>query len=329
LKPILGLGQEANYFPAIKKLEGERGNMSTLQNVIEFGDLSGKHLAALVNKLGGLDNLKAVLRGQMKITLEEVAPLLADRNGRLRPQRLHARVCDPNRELRFDKPVMATEVDYATRLYRLHTLLDINTGVTAAAFQLGTERLLADLVFNPQVSSLANGCVLPLVLPELKSGDLGKEVEIMATALGNGYEESYLDRKFVNRLASFLISQVAASAKSRHEALNEARQRGPVIALHFPCAMQGFSVQAAREQIHALPEGFALSGTDTLVAGIMYPELFESNRIPGLDMAALDWMSTNYSLSLVANNGKLALINRDCLGTANGSCSSGLLFFRW
>jgi len=70
------------------------------------------------------------------------------------------------------------------------------------------------------------------------------------------------------------------------------------------------------------------SGLDTSIAMVMYPDILARNRnTPGLNLAALQWMSTDYSLSFfVAEDDELNFTFTGRLASAYDVFSSGLLF---
>jgi hypothetical protein len=104
-------------------------------------------------------------------------------------------------------------------------------------------------------------------------------------------------------------------------------KQGPVKGIHFPNPLQGFSIKASREQMLTLPKGFILSGLDTAIAMIMYPDVLARGYLtPGLDLAALSWQSADYSLFFRADVSRLDFDNSDGLAVDYGNYSGGLLF---
>ena len=82
--------------------------------------------------------------------------------------------------------------------------------------------------------------------------------------------------------------------------------------IHFPNPLQGFSVNASREQMATLPQGFILSGMDTSVAMVMYPDILARDwNTFGLDLAALSFyfQYSRYSLKFTANDVNLEFDN--------------------
>lgn len=148
-------------------------------------------------------------------------------------------------------------------------------------------------------------------------------------AVNHSYKQEFPDRKFNNLRQGTLAGQVNMVDVSRHKQLIERAKKKPVVGLYFPNPLQGFSVDASREQMNDLPEGFYLSGLDTVIAMIMYPDILARDvKIPGLYLTALQYKSPEYYLYFKANDDKLSFGATDYLSVAGGSYSGGLSFLR-
>lgn len=293
----------------------------------ELEGLDAGRQLALVKKLGGRDIVNAILRGEKTVTVEDAIRLLFDKHGRRIPEGLQTNVCDANRDFRLDQPKLDGEADFANRIMRLRECLSIDTGVTAEQFKAETERLLAVIRGNSQIANIANGVWLPVVLPKLITGDLGAELEMYLAGVANSYSKTFSDRSFNNYRKGDLSGKVSIVDGSRHDQLIGRMNEGPVIGLHFPNSLQGFSIQADREQMSTLPEGFILSGMDTPIAMVMYPDILARDwNTPGLDIAALQWQSAGCSLHFLASGDWLDFGYMGSLANAYGFFSGGLLF---
>lgn len=302
--------------------------MSTeTKKVLMIQDWTIGDLNALVKNLGGEEIARQIQKGGVKVVLEEALRTLFDKNGRRVPQGLTASVCDANKDFRLNQPELAEETDYANRLLRLHGCLSVDTGITAKQFEQETGRLLILIRDNPQVANITNRVWLPVVLPKLITDDLGAELEYYLTAVGNSYAKVFPDRKFYNHRKGTLAGEVKIVGGSRHSQLIAKMKQEPVIGIYFPNPLQGFSVNASREQMATLPKGFVLSGLDTVIAMIMYPDVLARDfNTPGLDLAAFSWRSVDYSLYFRADD---AWLYFDCTGGlpfARGRYSGGLFF---
>lgn len=265
----------------------------------------------------------------MSVKPEEVIKTLFDKNGQRIPQDLKARVCVPDRDFRLDQPQMTEEVHYANRILRLHGKLGIDTGITAEQLQQETERLLVLIRNNSQIANITKGVWLPVVLPKLGTNDIGMALKQYLEAVGKSYTEVFPNRKFHNYRKGELACQVFAVKGSHHDQLIEQMKQGSVIGIHFPKPLQGFSVDASREQMITLPEGFILSGLDTAIAMVMYPDVLARNwYTPGLILAALAWQSAWCSFHFRASADWLVFYASGDLGFASYDyyCSGGLLF---
>jgi len=249
-------------------------------------------LNALVKNLGE-ETARKIQRGEVKVSLEEVMKVLFDKHGRRIPEGLRANVCDPNRDFRFDQLELIGKAYYANGIKRLHDTLEVDTGISAKQLKREIEHLLAILRENSRVANIINGVWLPVIMPKLEADDLGTTLEQYLEAVGKSYTDVFPDRKFNNYLKGKLVDQVSIVDNSRHDQLIKRMRQGPVPGIHFPNPLQGFSFQADREQIVTLPERFVLSGLDTVIAMVMYPDILAWNYwTPDLDLAALSYQST-------------------------------------
>ena len=318
---------------------------------MKYGDVTLGQVEAAINKLGGQKVWDAWLRGEVTVEVEEVIRILFDKHGRRIPQGLQANVCDANRDFHLDQPELATVVDYANRILRLHGALGIDTGITAEQFKQETERLLALIRGNSQIANITNGVWLPVVLPWLTTDDLettlGQCLEQYLEAVGKSYEKTFSNRKFYNYRKGTLAGEVSFIDRESQRELIFKMKQGPVMGIHFPNPLQGFSINASREQMSTLPparaakegfhrtqftgiqarEGFILSGLDTAIAMIMYPDILARDcNTPRLDLAALSFHSTDYSLDFLVRGSGLGFDYTLDLASADGSYTSGLLF---
>ncbi|MFH1551378.1 MAG: hypothetical protein ABIC36_00685 [bacterium] len=290
----------------------------------KYADWTRGQVEALINIIGE-ENAKGLLAGDVSIEFKEVVKKFFDRHGRRIPKDLQANVCDANRDFRLDQPKLDTESDFANRILRLHGCLNIDTEVTAEQLMAETKRLL-DIIWEK--FQITNIVCLPVVLPKLVTDDLGAELELYLAGVNNSYAKTFSNRKFYNHRIGILANEVSIVDGSRHDQLIARIKEGPVIGLHFPNPLQGFSIHASREQMSTLPEGFILSGMDTPIAMAMYPDILARDwNTPGLALAAFSWQSADYSLSFRAFDGRLAFGYTVCLAFAYDYCSSGLLFF--
>lgn len=167
-----------------------------------------------------------------------------------------------------------------------------------------------------------------MILPKIETDNIGNVLENCLGAVRKSYIDVFPDRKFNNYRVGELSNQVFITEGSRHDYLINRMKQGPVIAIHFPNSLQGFSINASRKQMATLPEGFILSGLDTVIAMAMYPDVLARDwYTPGYDLAALLWRSPGCSLHFWAGDGRLSF---DVGGALGGACgdyfSSGLLF---
>lgn len=283
-------------------------------------------LNALVKNLGE-ELARKIQRGEVSVRVEEILKTLFDKTGRRIPQSIKANVCDPDRGFNLVQPAMATLEDYAVRLQRLHKNLGIDTGIAVSEFKQEIERQLELVQSNPKAANILKGVWLPIVLPKLEANDLGDILERYLKAFEKSYLDNFPKRKFNNYREGEIKDKVSV-VEARYDEVIKRMKQEPVVAIYFPNSLQGFSINASREQAESLPESFALSGFEAALAGIMYPEvMLRDFHTPGFDLAGFAWRSSDYSLYLKARDVSADFGNRGCLADAYDGYSAGLVFF--
>ena len=292
-------------------------------------------IEAVFNQLGGEDAVDALLRGDKGAKVEDVIIKLFDKNGRrIPPHNLRANVCDPNRNFHIVQP----NIVLADRFNRLVETLGIESqgcSIGMSGLDFEKEVALTKDVFkaNELLKTLGEG--YPILLPQMDlTADYGTILETtVLPAVKRAYTKEFKKfmggRKFANYRNGDLAGKVTIIEGVRHERIIERLKHGPVIGLCFPVALQGYSVQAQREQMATLPEQFSLAGVETLFAAMMYPDVMARDyNTPGYDLSALQWQELDCSLDFWALDDRLEFDARALLGHAYGHCSGGLLFVR-
>jgi hypothetical protein len=314
-------------YTKIGQNEPERSDkMSTTADVLEkLRGWDGPTMLALVDAAGGRENLEAVLRGEKKMTFEDVIRKLVDKNGRLIPAKeLKCNVCDPNKKFNLIQP----QVDCAQRLNRFVQFLPGMQFPSVAEFDLHVRALIGQLKNDSLLSNLLNGVYLPVCFPKLEISDYGKSLEeIFIAAAEKSYKVQFPERSFNNYRKGELAGKVGIVEGSRHEKLLAKMVEGPVVGIIF-FPMQGFSIDASREQMSVLPESLLLSGSiDITTAAAMYPDVIgREYNTPGYLCSANTWQSAEYSLYAKADDDDFSFSNADYLAGADDYYSSGLFF---
>lgn len=289
---------------------------------------TGGQTAAILSKVcgGDTEKLDALLRDELRVELKEVLKKLFGKFGRRIPEGLLANVCDADRSFRLEQPSFIDLEKYGERLQRLHDSLEIDTGVSDEVFCREINRLMGIILENSQIANITKGVYLPIVLPQLTTDDLGATLEQYFEAASKSYAKTFNGREFFNHHKGALAGEVNIVNGSRHDQLIVKMKQGPVIGIHFPNPLQGYSFNASREQMATLPEGFILSGLDTVIAMAMYPDvLARDDKTPGLDLAALSWRSAACSL-FFPTGGRLYFNDTFNLAGIYVHFSGGLLF---
>lgn len=288
-------------------------------------------IEALLNIIGE-KNALALLHGEKILVAEEksvcikeaILPLF-DKHGRRIPPcgGLVANVCDPNRSFHLIQP----EIDYRARLAQLEAT-GLAALISAAEFEARARELLQMLAESEPLKNLLKGVHLPVVIPQTEVADIGRTTEEFVTMAGKSYCRQFPKRSFTNYRAGGLEGEVSLMENSRYERLVEGIAKSSIVGICFPNPLQGFSVDAQREQMATLPESLLLSGPlDTAVAWIMYPDVLARDyNTPGYDCSAVQWQSAEGSLDFGAYDDCADFGYGAGLSGARGTDSGGLLF---
>ena len=328
---------------------------------VKYGDETLGRWQALIDKLGGA-TVQRILNGELKVEIveggyrdngkavlvpegeggstekvlltPETTTLLIDRHGRrIPPQGMQAKAKDANWDFCLEQPA----IGYARRLAHLTRYFPEGTKFSSTEeFVRHTKEILDWIRGHEQISNLLTGddlkvVRLPICLPKLEVEDYGRTLEeIFLTAAASSYREQFPDRKFVNHRQGELANQVSIAAGSRHKQLLARMVEGPVTGVFFSNALQGYSIDADCEQVASLPENILLAGGfDTITALTAYPDVLARDyHTPGLDLAALFWQSSRYSLGCWARGARFDFGRTFRLARAFGSSSAGLLVLR-
>ena len=232
--------------------------------------------AALGGQEDGEANADLFLAGKLRLRAEEIVELLVDVNGRCIPlASMKGGHVDANRDFHLAQP----EINYAVILARLQQFFGTEMKfVSAEEFVKQAAALIARVREDKQVANLLKGVYLPIVLPQLKIADYGQTLEaVFLTAVQRAYQAQYPDRVFNNYRKGELAGRVGVVEESRHQQLVEKMAKGPVVLIHFPNPMQGFSIPGDRKMIGALPAGFMLAGAlDTATSSSPTPRPWRS-----------------------------------------------------
>lgn len=304
--------------------------------------LVGGRLEALGNMLGTLDDesvAEGLLTGDFEakaagdlVVIQRRIPLLFDRRGRRIPPRgLKASVLPPNREFRLVQPdisrsALAQQLERLSR--RFPTGLETEF-LPVVEFIEQIDALINQLQADKQLANLLKGVYLPVCMPHLVVADYGQALdEIFLPAVAAAYKAQFPERSFTNYRQGVLASQVTIVPGTRHERLLTAMAAGPVVGLYFPNPLQGFSVDAQREQMATLLDGFVLSGPlDIAAAWVMHSDVLARDfQTPGYDCSAVQCESSESSLCFRADNGMARFGSRTDLSDARVNYSGGLFF---
>jgi len=299
----------------------------------KYPDLTGGQVEAFLNialaKIGA-ERLPDILAGRLMPKWEKNVQLLVDKNGRCIPDGLLSNVVGANRNFFQNQPTLDT-AGITALLARHKEYCHFPCAAFPSVNEIET-RYAAILQWLNLPENEENGAKNLLnvphflgVLPQIPAGDHGAILESLVEAAGRSYIKQFPNRKFYNNLRGQLVDNVKIADSARYGEFVRRATTGSLVWASFRTCLQGFSIPADREQEARMPSRFILSGgLDIAVAMAMYPEILAHDfNTPGLDMAALQFGSADYSLFFNAFDSRLRFIRRG-LG-AYGYFSGGLL----
>ena len=262
-------------------------------------------IEALLNTLGGAEAAKDVLRGRKKVYREGEGyqPLFDLHGWRLPP---------PNMKERHGCPVpnvcLASPIDFAdkpnleTRFVRTCKCFGVEPPFKPSDFRDRASKAKSRIAQDDATGDVLRGPCLPIFLPSIQGmapiqemGHCGEIIEKLAlrSLIGQVFAERFPGQRF-----SDVVGRTWFSIRegSRHEKLIAAMSAGPVAALYFPMALQGYPPLAAVEQMESLPDHFLLSGAiNVMAAMIMYPDMLARDaNVPDLECAGVGDYSTAF-----------------------------------
>lgn len=296
-----------------------------LQQRIKYAGLTYGQVEALINRIGGLEVLVAILEGRKKIVIENVELPLVDQYGRfIPPHGFKSQHVDADREYKMTSRIIDS-YSIVTTCQRFLPDLEFGTGGDLfKAYGFLRDQLIRA---SSQLPNLLRGPFLPLQLPKMVIDSYGKIFEeVFLAGVEKAYLEAFPNREFVNQLQGILTRSIGLSSVGRNSQLLKKLEIAPVNGLYFPAALQGFSTEGCREMVEYLPQGFVLSGgIETAVAAISYPKaLFSNGYSVALDCAGTVNTSTGISFRFLPQKEKLSFgISSP---RAHGQHSGGVFF---
>ena len=182
---------------------------------------------------------------------------------------------------RLDQPL----IDYASILNRICRHLGIDLDITAEQFEVRVASLLSRLRSSTALGNLAGGVYVPFAYKRVQQGaDLGTELQnYLLPGLQKSFTERFPEARFKAVLQgdSALASRISLDPHARYQEFVDASERGTVVGIYFPQALQEFDLASQRRQMQSLPQppgaSVCLSGGIDICAALTgIPELLFS-----------------------------------------------------
>ncbi len=318
---VYGMGSEA-----FSKLAGQLPKVG-----VKFGWQTLGHFELFLNQLNP-EEREAVIRGDRKLTTEEVIRLLIDQNGRGIPAHLGIKSDAKDENAIFTIKQLTNNYGEIRDSY-VEAFADFPElkFLSASEFEDRSEKKKEMLLADGLISNLVRRAHMPIPTPYFVVNDYGKGKalqEIFLAVLEKMYKKHFPDRNFENYNVE-LKKKVRIIKNTGYDKFIAMMASGPDAVWYFPRALQGFSINAEREAMKILiGRSLALSGaisTSLAITGNVV-EMVGSFNTPGYDCAAVSWGSSDCSLYFEADDVGLWFSSAGSLGRADGSYSAGLVF---
>ncbi len=250
---------------------------------------------------------------------------LFDKSGRCIPGPVSAKVQQKvRRYFRCDPP----KYDLQDIFQRSNRYLgQISLGFDQFTAQVA--QLQSKLQQDPGLSNLLHGPMVPFLLPRKAPQDIGEALEQdYLPAVAAAFNERFPDYAFVDHNKVALPHKLLPVPGCGHAELLQTQTEQDLVGLYFP-ALDGYSLEAARQQLAFLPEGFSLAGAaDSCAALVACPELLlrEDGYAPLLWLGALESDDPNEGFHFEAYGYNLNFNRRMHLGNADEYWANGLVF---
>ena len=305
--------------------------MSSFQENLDFLDfLRPKRQLALRDKLGGRENVEALLRDEMEVQLIPKVRLFVDHTGRLIPAHLgvKAAVCDENRNFYLNR---LAETNYEEILIRFQQFFSPGTiFVSAVEFMDRAEAAKGKLMGNNLLANLFNRAAWPLPVPQQEVQDIGRSIQnFFLPAALMAYRSQFPNRKFNIYCGEMAGKILPLTDYNGYDRIIAGMKDGPGVVWYFPNPMQGFSVNAQREAGKLLRQhNLILNGPIEPVLALVgfAGEMARDYNTPGYDCPANSWQSAGRSLYFRAYDDEFRVYDYGLLGHASDGCSGGLVF---
>ena len=318
---VYGMGSEA-----FSKLAGQLPKVG-----VKFGWQTLGHFELFLNQLNP-EEREAVIRGDRKLTTEEVIRLLIDQNGRGIPAHLGIKSDAKDENAIFTIKQLTNNYGEIRDSY-VEAFADFPElkFLSASEFEDRSEKKKEMLLADGLISNLVRRAHMPIPTPYFVVNDYGKGKalqEIFLAVLEKMYKKHFPDRNFENYNVE-LKKKVRIIKNTGYDKFIAMMASGPDAVWYFPRALQGFSINAEREAMKILiGRSLALSGaisTSLAITGNVV-EMVGSFNTPGYDCAAVSWESSDFSLYFEASGDELEFDGTDDLGGAHDDYSAGLVF---
>ncbi|WP_135076052.1 hypothetical protein [Terasakiella sp. SH-1] len=227
------------------------------------------------------------------------------------------------RYFRCDQPELDLDAIYG----RIQAVLGEGS-LSCEAFKSRVAALIQGLERDAAHCGILKGVYVPFYIPQRDTKDIGRDIgELYLPALAQSFTGKCPDYDFKKHDQKQLEGNLSIVAGAKHGRLLEKLATQDVVGLYFP-ALDGYSLEAAREQVAFLPQSFSLAGgADTCAAMIGSPDLLlrQDGYPPLLWFGGLEAEDPSENVHLEAYGYDLTFNRRVHLGNADEYWANGIV----
>ncbi|MFC1633059.1 hypothetical protein ACFL1U_02890 [Patescibacteria group bacterium] len=254
----------------------------------KFGDFTLGDIESVFNKLGNVDDIRSLQQGATHALLKPGKQTLVDRHGFLIPETFGVgKICvHPDREFSAERCELKSVGDLQSRIWHFQTCHEDFRDISFRwdMLKIEIERLVMMIETDRQISNLLHGPWYVVVLPEEEEANIDYLTLKYLVALQDSYLKTIPGGPSIEGLIAekkpLNYSMRLADQCQHYQFILDKMKHGPVVALYFPLATQGWSVKAIWDSADKLSEKRLYpSGLDALAAMATYPvEMFDGGR---------------------------------------------------
>lgn len=160
--------------------------------------------------------------------------------------------------------------EYNCRLQKLQlTLKDINKSFEFISFSFGefkalSIKLFKDISDNSQLSNINRGFCVPLIIPEIVNEERSLVFDLLLRLIMK-----------INNIRIVMPKVIKSKSGSKYKSIVSGwKAKKPSVAMYYPHSLKDLNIDKIQSEISSLPKNVTTATIESLIAIIMYPEVF-------------------------------------------------------